>query len=123
MVRSVRWLCWLMWVLTGARLAAGELSTAMRPASDLVPGAMRLIADECAACHNPKKTKGGLILTTREGAIQGSDDGEVLVPGRAVDSRMFTALAADAEPHMPPKRQLTAQQVELVRAWIDAGAA
>src|SRR6516165_6543327 len=121
MPKVVRWLTVVLLAVSSLKASGAPTTTA--PGADIVHRAMQLLADECAACHNPKKIKGGLILMTREGALQGGDDGEVLVPGRAADSHIFTALAADAEPHMPPKRQLTAEQIELVRAWINAGAA
>jgi WD40 repeat protein/mono/diheme cytochrome c family protein len=84
--------------------------------------AMALIADHCYACHNPEKQKGGLTFSTRQRALEGGDDGAVLVPGKPGESTMLAALEAEADPHMPPKKQLTAREIATVREWIAAGA-
>src|SRR3954467_9942958 len=34
---------------------------------------------------------------------------------------MIEALSGDAHPHMPPKKQLAAEQIALLRQWIDSG--
>jgi WD40 repeat protein len=85
--------------------------------------AMQVLRDQCIACHNPEKHKGSLILTSRAAALKGNDDGPVLVPGKSAESRLTAALQPDADPHMPPKKQLPAEQIAILREWIDAGAA
>ena len=85
--------------------------------------ALRLLQAECFSCHNPEKKKGGLILTTPTGLAKGNDDGPVLVPGKPEESRLLKALATEADPHMPPKKQLAPEQIRLVRDWIQLGAA
>lgn len=90
---------------------------ATQPAS-----ALAILRDNCFSCHNEKKHKGKLILTSREAALRGNDDGPALVPQRADKSRLIRNLAADADPHMPPKSQLAADDVAALRRWIDAGA-
>lgn len=90
---------------------------------DSVLPAMRLLASECAGCHNEQKKKAGLVLTSREKLLQGSEYGSVVTPGGPEASRILAVLQLDADPHMPPKKQLTESQIEVVRAWIAAGAA
>ena len=68
--------------------------------------AMQLLKAECVSCHNPEKKKGGLILTSREALLKGGDDGAVLLPGKPEASLMIKSLAKDADPHMPPRKQL-----------------
>ena len=85
--------------------------------------AMQVLRDQCIACHNPEKHKGSLVLTSRAAALKGNDDGPVLVPGKSAESRLTAALQPDADPHMPPKKQLPAEQIAILREWIDAGAA
>ncbi|HEY0552407.1 MAG TPA: c-type cytochrome domain-containing protein, partial [Verrucomicrobiae bacterium] len=85
--------------------------------------AMRLLSANCLSCHNAEKHKGGLQLLRRGDALKGGDDGPVLVPGKPSESAFFQALAPDADPHMPPKKQLSTNQIELMRRWIAAGAA
>src|ERR1700759_3250750 len=42
-----------------------------------------LLSEQCFECHNhqAKKIKGGLVLDSREGALNGGDNGPALVPG------------------------------------------
>lgn len=75
---------------------------------------------QCVKCHGPIQQKGGLELDTPEMIGKGGDDGVVVVPGHPEKSSLFLHLAADADPHMPPKKQLTEAEREAVRAWIVA---
>lgn len=87
-----------------------------------------LLKDKCFACHgdDPKKIKGNLNMLTREGMLKGGEvSNKVLVPGNAKASDLFVAVTwEDEDLEMPPKEndRLTMEQIELVRAWIDAGA-
>src|SRR4051794_15079299 len=40
--------------------------------------AMRVLQRNCLGCHNAEKHKGGLNLSTREGALKGGDEGPVI---------------------------------------------
>ena len=82
---------------------------------------MRLLKTECFACHNQEKKKGGLVLTSRERLLEGGDDGTVVVPGKPESSLLVKALLKDADPHMPPKKQLADAQIKVIRDWIKAG--
>lgn len=84
--------------------------------------AMRILKENCVSCHNPEKRKGKLVLTTREGALAGGEDGPALEVGNARASRMIGALSAEADPHMPPKGQLTEGEIKVLSTWIEAGA-
>ncbi len=83
---------------------------------------MRLLKANCLNCHNEEKEKGGLVLTSRERALKGGDNGPILTPGKADESQLAKLVHAEADPHMPPKKQLSAEQIQTLRAWIDAGA-
>src|SRR5205085_12028769 len=49
----------------------------------------------------------------------GGDTGAALKPGQARDSLLYQRVSAR---EMPPKNPLSAEQVEVLRKWIDAGA-
>ncbi|HKS37571.1 MAG TPA: c-type cytochrome domain-containing protein [Verrucomicrobiae bacterium] len=83
--------------------------------------AARILRTECFACHNEEKKKGGLMLTSREALLKGNDDGPVVVPGKPDSSRLAKALLRNADPHMPPKKQLTDAQIKAIRDWIKGG--
>ena len=84
---------------------------------------MRLLKTECFTCHNQEKKKGGLVLTSRTRLLEGSDDGAVVVPGKPDSSLLAKVLVKDADPHMPPKKQLTDAQIKMIREWIKGGLA
>ncbi len=84
-----------------------------------------ILTTNCYACHGPSKQKGGLRLDRRPAALKGGDSGPVIVPGNSEES-LVVQLAAGLEQDrlMPPKgERLTADQVAILRAWIDQGAA
>src|SRR6266487_2562458 len=82
-----------------------------------------LLIDQCLRCHGGKKTKGGLVLTTREDLLKGGTDGVVLVPFNARSSRLLQLIRHDEEPHMPDKKpRLPEAAIAKIAAWIDDGA-
>jgi len=84
--------------------------------------ALRILRDECMSCHKPGKAKGGLLLHTREKLLAGGDSGEVLIPEKPADSLLLELLSTEGDPHMPPKKQLASENIEVIRNWIAAGA-
>jgi hypothetical protein len=74
--------------------------------------AMGLLKTQCMGCHNAEKKKGDLSLETRESAL------EVIQSGKIISS-----LTATGDEHMPPKKQLPEKQINLLKAWVQAGAA
>jgi len=83
-----------------------------------------LLTATCVSCHGPDKRKGGLRLDRKADALEGGDDGPAIVAGQGAESPLVR-LAAGVDPGkvMPPKgARLTAEQVGILRAWIDQGA-
>jgi len=80
----------------------------------------------CLNCHGPNKSKGGLRLDTAANLLTGGGSGSVIEPPGATRSLLGKRLALplDSEDHMPPdgKRQLSANELALLRWWLDAGA-
>ncbi|MEO6752069.1 MAG: c-type cytochrome domain-containing protein, partial [Chthoniobacteraceae bacterium] len=87
-----------------------------------------LLKSKCFACHgdDPKKIKGDLNMLSREGLLKGGENSEkVLIPGKAEESDLYVAITwKDKDLEMPPKEndRLTAEQIGLVKAWINGGA-
>ena len=63
-------------------------------------------------------TTAGSALDTYADAMKGGQDGAVIVPGDAASSLLIQVQSKGGHPG-----QLTAEELALVRAWIDAGAA
>lgn len=84
----------------------------------------------CIKCHGETKPKGKLRLDSLEGIKKGSEDGPVIEVGNSAKSSLVLNIAhlGDKDDFMPPVKnklglkQLTPEQVGLVRAWIDQGA-
>jgi hypothetical protein len=87
-----------------------------------------ILKAHCLSCHGPKKQKSEFRLDSREAALRGGDSGAAaIVPGKSGDSPLIRFVAGlDADKVMPPeddnKTTLTADQISLLRAWIDQGA-
>ena len=60
----------------------------------------------------------GLNLTTYQGAMAGSQNGPVILPGDSGASLLVQKQSGD-QPHFG---QLTPEDLQLVKQWIDAGA-
>ena len=86
------------------------------------PEAMSLLKSHCFACHNEEKKKGGLVLTSREAMLRGGEHGPAVEAGKAAASRMIQFIQPGADPHMPPKDQLTPRAIQSLEQWINAGA-
>ena len=86
---------------------------------DILP----ILAANCFQCHGPdeKARKAKLRLDTQAGALA------VVVPGKSGESELVRRIHAPTDDGgMPPRqanRKLTATQKELLKRWIDEGAA
>ncbi len=79
----------------------------------------------CYKCHSQDgdKIKGGLLLDTRDDALQGGDSGPALVPGDLIESLLFTAIQYnDSDLEMPPKYKLENDVIADFKKWIEIGA-
>ena len=84
-----------------------------------------VLASACLSCHGEKKPKGELQLHTHAGLLEGSEYGKVVVPGKPEKSSLYTTtvLPPDDDEIMPPKGEpLTADQANVLKEWIAAGA-
>jgi mono/diheme cytochrome c family protein len=79
-----------------------------------------LLDRHCVKCHGPIEKHGGLELDTPVAVLAGGDSGAVVVAGQPDSSPLSLNLAAGAEAHMPPDKQLSDDDREIVRAWIIA---
>ncbi|MBI1916038.1 MAG: PSD1 domain-containing protein [Planctomycetes bacterium] len=80
---------------------------------------VRPILQRCVHCHSGDEPASGLNLSTRPLALKGGESGPALRPGRARDSLLFSMVSSKK---MPPKKSLGAEEIALLRRWIDDGA-
>lgn len=87
--------------------------------SDIKP----LLEEKCWACHGVLKQESGLRLDTRALMVE---DAGVVVAGDSAGSMIVERVIAKDDARMPPIGEgspLTHQQIDLLRKWIDNGAA
>lgn len=85
-----------------------------------------LLKSRCYSCHGSEKQKGKLRLDAEEYILAGGKDGKTLVKGSAEKSELIrrVLLPLTNKDHMAPKEkpQLTENEIELLRWWINSGA-
>src|SRR5882724_12477217 len=121
---AVRIPCFLGALAIGAALlgAPGEpKNPPAKPATfeaDIVP---ILKNRTCLGCHGPSLKMKELNLATYQAALQGSESGPVIVPGKPDESRLLRMVK---EGLMPPggKIRLSEEELGAIRGWIEGGA-
>lgn len=119
------WLCLFAMPQLGMMLP----SLAAADAVDFEKQILPLLQRSCLSCHGPERQKSGYRLDVREIALRGGDSGERAVfPHDASRSGIMKRLAStDPDEQMPPPKSdapaFSAAEVELLKAWINAGPA
>lgn len=81
-----------------------------------------ILAQKCYSCHGPKQQQSGLRLDDRQLALRGGDYGPVIIPGKSAESKLIRRLVGgDGGMQMPPTGALPAEEIGILRAWIDQG--
>lgn len=79
-----------------------------------------LLARHCVECHDSATHENGLDLSKKLAALRGSENGQVIVPGKSAESPIWAAVKSDSMPlDRPP---LTAAEKQALKKWIDDGA-
>src|SRR5579885_560826 len=112
-------------------LAALGLPAAAEPAKPATPAEAAeffekrvrpVLVENCQACHGDKKQRGGLRLDSRAALLKGGENGPAVAPGDPGKSRLIQAVRHAGDLKMPPKKQLPAEAVEALAAWVKMGA-
>jgi mono/diheme cytochrome c family protein len=122
------WLATLVVLLpAGVAGRAAERKQAPRPVEfnrDIHP----ILSNTCFVCHGPdnNRRKAKLRLDREADAFADRGGYRAIVPGKAAQSEVYKRLVStDPKERMPPaklKKDLTKEQIELIRQWIDQGA-
>jgi len=117
---SLRFLLLLSSLLAFAAPAAGAGQGTPPDWSDVAG----IFVEHCVMCHAAQGAAHGLRLDSYAAALAGSTNGPVLLPGDADRSELVRRLRGESLPRMPfLSYPLPAEQIELIRRWIDAGLA
>ena len=108
----------------GITLAVASRAFAQAPAVDYSRDIKPILKERCFACHGALKQKTGLRLDTGASMRRGGDGGRAVVAGNVSDSLLLKRVTApDVEERMPAEgKPLTAEQIALIKTWIEQGA-
>src|SRR5262249_45803440 len=84
-----------------------------------------LLKETCFACHDAKKRKGKLDMTTYENFRKGGINDDPIVPGAPEDSRILDLLTSTGAERMPPTEAgepLPKDKIAVIAQWIKEGA-
>lgn len=84
-----------------------------------------ILKENCFACHDAKKKKGKLDMTSYESLRKGGISEDPIVPGKEKESKLYEVLVATDKSRMPPKEAgeaLAKEKIALIARWIKEGA-
>jgi ankyrin repeat protein/mono/diheme cytochrome c family protein len=103
-------------------LAEPQLPPAAHMQVDFKQHVQPILSQNCYSCHGPKQQQSGLRLDLRQNALRGGDYGPVIIPGKSAESKLILRLVSgDGGMQMPPTGPLAAEEIGILRAWIDQG--
>src|SRR5688500_3712572 len=104
--------------------ALGTVSLVAADPVDYLRDVKPVLAANCYSCHGAKVQMMGLRLDTAAAMVGARTRGPLIVPGKSEESRIIQAVSgAEGITRMPlQKPPLGAEQIELIKAWIDEGA-
>lgn len=103
---------------------AGDPAKPARPVSfikDVAP----IFKENCFACHDSRKRKGKLDMSTYDSLRKGGESDDPITPGQADASTLFLRITAHNASRMPPKENgepLPKEKIAVIERWINEGA-
>ncbi|MEQ9410664.1 MAG: PSD1 and planctomycete cytochrome C domain-containing protein [Fuerstiella sp.] len=81
-----------------------------------------LLVQHCYDCHSTdaKKLQAGLYVDSRQGMIQGGDNGPAAVLGKPEESLLIEAVKYKSY-EMPPDRKLSDSEIAVLVTWVEKG--
>src|SRR5687767_7422087 len=114
----------LMSGFAGGDVDVAELPKPAGRVVDFAKDVKPIFEASCGKCHGAKQQKSDYRLDRKESALKGGSIGGAIVPGDGSRSKLIHYVSGlDEEMKMPPKgERLSAEQIGILRAWIDQGA-
>src|SRR5262245_44449669 len=123
-----------LWINLGAHIPASQANEranvpATTPATpskvaerQFIEHVRPVLQAQCFGCHGGKFKQAGLNFQTRDSLLKGSDNGAVVVPGKADESLLIKKIRHEHEPGMPYKAaKLSEPVIGYLVAWVNAG--
>jgi hypothetical protein len=115
----------VFWALPILSLLTWQMARSQEFKRDVLP----ILSENCFACHGPDEQarQSGLRLDLSEGALATADSGDAaIIPYHAEASPLIERIEShDADLRMPPPesgKELSAEQRQVLRQWIQSGA-
>src|SRR5262245_65629133 len=110
----------------GSLIVAGCTTAALgaQPAGkvDFKRDVQPILKEHCISCHGPEQQMNGFRLDRRADAMRGGSQSDI-GPGNAEGSRLYHRLiGTQFGTRMPPTGPLSADQIAIIKSWIDQGA-
>ncbi len=109
-------------------LAASGLSTATAAEQESGARFFRekvhpILQANCYKCHGGEKIKAGLVLTHREGLVEGGENGSALDSSDPKKSLLLDMVSyRDSNHEMPPAGKLSNEHIAILESWLMQGA-
>jgi WD40 repeat protein len=81
-----------------------------------------IFQEKCIVCHNHTTRKGDLNLESYESLMTGGKRGVSIIPGKSGESLLGKMIEGVVKPRMPLGDELSADEIKLIKTWIDSGA-
>jgi hypothetical protein len=114
----------LLWLMLFGAVPAAQAQGPKGPVSfinDVAP----ILKENCYACHDAKKKKGKLEMTTFESLRKGGASDEPFIAGNSKSSLIIDLLSKSGKGRMPPidiGDGLPKEKIAVIAKWIDEGA-
>ncbi len=118
-MRQAMWILVVALVMCQARWVNAVETTSFR--KDVAP----ILLDNCVACHGAKKAEGNFRIDTfAKLKTAGDSESPPVVEKKSDESEILRRICAtDIDERMPPEGDpLTADQISVIKRWIDEGA-
>ena len=91
---------------------------------DFVKDIQPIFQKACYECHGPRKQEAEFRLDHKPTVFKGGELGVAIVPGKSAESLLVQFVGGLRDEGVMPKKgpRLSAEQIGLLRAWIDQGA-
>jgi mono/diheme cytochrome c family protein len=81
-----------------------------------------IFQNKCIGCHSHTTRQSGLNLESFDSLITGGKRGAPVIAGKSGESLLVKYIDGTLKPRMPLGDELSADEIGVIKAWIDAGA-
>jgi WD40 repeat protein/mono/diheme cytochrome c family protein len=81
-----------------------------------------IFQDKCVVCHGHTTRQSGLNLESFDSLMAGGKRGAPVIAGKSGESLLMKYIDGTLKPRMPLGDELSAEEMGVIKAWIDAGA-